>query len=621
MKKSLSLALMVSALPLLLAAAGAHAQSYSRLVSFGDSLSDNGNLYTATSGTQPPAPYNKRFTNDLVWAEYLSGSMQGFFTATSYTSGNFNSAFGGARTDNAVANPPGTSVQIGSYLAHGGSFGANDVASMWAGANDIFQALPGASGNPSTAASVMSGVSVTAAGNVATQVGQLSTAGAKTILVMNLPDLGKTPQFSGDPNASALTTLTTSVFNTALDTGLKAQASAHTGSNIVEVDIYSAFNAIIANPTAFGLTNVTQQCLAVTACVTGSQDTRNTYLFWDGVHPTAAGHKLVAKMAAQYLYTPTLTEGVGMFADESYNTRRANVADMGDLLHVTKAGAGGWFVQAVGANGQRNRPMSLQSQIGVAATETDAKAYDYSTTGIRAGLVQSTGNGTTFGIGMTALNGDAKAFLVEAKPTDISVDAGMEWRPGAWFVGAQVGAGAASYSDYRRLTMVGPLYEHLDNVETSSYSASLQAGADHDMGGWTVTPVARLSYASASMKAFNEMGTIAMVGFDERKVSATSGAVELRAAGNAGEHVRLNGLIGYEAVLSGDEGALRGKLINNTAQAFNTDMGDVKSPGLMVGVGVSADVGGFAIGAQYRGSFGSDKQKDQTAMISFTKAF
>jgi outer membrane lipase/esterase len=65
-RKALSsalLATMVSALPLI-AATGAHAQSswtqsYSRLAAFGDSLSDNGNLYTAT-GTPTSPPYNKR---------------------------------------------------------------------------------------------------------------------------------------------------------------------------------------------------------------------------------------------------------------------------------------------------------------------------------------------------------------------------------------------------------------------------------------------------------------------------------------------------------------------------------------------------------------------------------
>ena len=620
MKNSLRLALTASAATLLFAAS-AHAQSYDRLVSFGDSLSDNGNLYTATlsapGGPTPPAPYNHRFTNDLVWAEYLAGPMQGFFTATSYSSGNYDAAFGGARTDTMVASPPGTPVQIGAFQIHGGTFGANDVASLWAGANDIFQALPTVTS--SNAVSVMTGVSATAAGNVSTQVGQLSALGAKTILVMNLPDLGKTPQFSGDPSQSAITTLSTSVFNTALATGLGAQAAAHTGSNIVEVDIFSAFNAIIANPQAFGFSNVTEACINVAACVTGSQDTRNSYLFWDGVHPTEGGHQLIARMAAQYLYTPTLTEGVGMFADQTYNIRRSNVSDMAELLHASHGG--GYFVQAVGAQASRARAVDMQSTIGGATTAMDIKAYDYSLGGVRAGAVQAISDDSSIGFGVTALGGDSKAFLVSAKPTDISIDAGMDWRPGGYFIGLAVGGGLGAYSDYRRMTVIGPLSEHYDHIDTSSYSASLQAGFDDEMGDWTVTPVARLSYAGAQMKRFSEIGAVASVAFDDRKVSATSGAVEVRASGRIGDRTSLSGVLGYEAVLSGDEGDLRGKLIGNSAQAFATDMGKVTNPGMLVGIGVKTDLAGFSLSAQYRGSFGSRDQKDQTGTIALSKSF
>jgi len=624
MKTSLKIALLAGAAVLL--PLGAHAQQYSRLVAFGDSLTDNGNLYMATSGTQPPAPYNHRFTNDLTFAEYLSGSMQGFFTATSYTSGNLNLAFGGARTDNAT-NPggpiPGTPTQIASFLGHGGTFGANDVASMWAGANDIFQGLPVAAGNPSTAAAYMTTVSGTAAANVSAQVGQLSSAGAKTIIVMNLPDLGATPQFSSSADASSLATYSATVFNTALDQGLHTVAAAHSDSNIIEVDIQSAFKAIIADPQSFGFANVSQACINVAACVTGSQDTRNTYLFWDGVHPTAAGHQLVAKLAAQYLYTPTLTEGVGMFADETYNTRRANQADMAGLLHAAKGSAGetGYFVQLVGNSASRTKSISAQSTIGGTVTAVDQKAYDYSMGGIRAGAVAPMGDGMAFGFGVTALTGDARAFMVGAKPTDLSVDAGIDWRPGPVFVTLQGGVGAGNYSNYKRSTTIGGFSEHLNSVDVTSYSASLQAGIDHDLGGWVVTPVARLSYAGATMSGFSEIGQVASVKFDDRKVSATSGAVELRAAGKLSDGMALNGVIGYEAVISGDEGDLKGQLINNTAQPFATDMGKVGSPGLLVGVGLTTHVAGFDVAAQYRGTFGSDNQRDQSGMISLSKAF
>ncbi len=617
MKQSFRLALLVSAAALLPLAA--HAQTFTRLVSFGDSLSDNGNLYTATGN--PPAPYNKRYTNDQVWAEYIAGTMQSYFgPASSVNTGSVDYAWGGARSDlaaNSNGPIPGTPAQIAAFRAKGGTFGAGDVVSMWAGANDIFQALPGAATNPSTAASVMTSASVTAAGNVATQVGTLAGYGAKTIVVFNLPDLGQTPQFNTDPSASGLATVSATAFNTALHAGLTSVAASATGSNIVEVDIKSAFTAIIANPAAFGLANASKACLTVTACVTGGASAQNTYLFWDGVHPTASGHKLVAQIAAQYLYTPTLAEGAGALADESYNTRRQNLSDTASLFH----GGRGYFVQAVGQDASKSRNVSQQGQIGAAATTGSQKAYDYTVGGFRAGAVTAVSDNTAFGIAVTAVTGESKAFLVSAKPTDLSIDAGFDWSHGPAFLTAQVGGSLGQFADYERQTLVGAFRESRNQIDVSSVSAAIQGGLDHHLGGWTVTPVARLAYIAADMKGFAEQGTVAAVSFEDRKVSSFNGAVELRAAGTLSETTGLNAVIGYEAAFSGKEGALKGRLIGNTAQPFATDMGEVGNPGVLVGVGVTTKILGLNLSASYRGTFGSDDRTDQSAFVGFTQAF
>jgi outer membrane lipase/esterase len=55
------------------------------------------------------------------------------------------------------------------------------------------------------------------------------------------------------------------------------------------------FNAVITNPARFGFTNVTQPCLnTATGAVCASPDTS---LFWDPLHPTAAGHRLISAYA------------------------------------------------------------------------------------------------------------------------------------------------------------------------------------------------------------------------------------------------------------------------------------------------------------------------------------
>lgn len=61
------------ALPL---AAQAGSMPFSRIVAFGDSLSDIGNFYRLTGGVLPPPPYdNGRFSNGPLWIEYLADDL------------------------------------------------------------------------------------------------------------------------------------------------------------------------------------------------------------------------------------------------------------------------------------------------------------------------------------------------------------------------------------------------------------------------------------------------------------------------------------------------------------------------------------------------------------------
>ena len=84
-----SFALLMS---LLSAAPPADAGQFTKLVVFGDSLSDTGNVFAVTHGAVPPsaAYYAGRFSNGPVWPEYLAASL-------SLPLENF--AYGGAQTD------------------------------------------------------------------------------------------------------------------------------------------------------------------------------------------------------------------------------------------------------------------------------------------------------------------------------------------------------------------------------------------------------------------------------------------------------------------------------------------------------------------------------------------
>jgi len=123
------------------------------------------------------------------------------------------------------------------------------------------------------------------------------------------------------------------------------------------------------------------------------------------------------------------------------------------------------------------------------------------------------------------------------------------------------------------------------------------------------------------MSGFSELGPLAAVDYGDRDVNAVSAAAELRAAGQLSRTVGFNAVIGYEGVLSGKEDDLKGQLINNSAMPFSEAMGKVGSPGALVGLGLTVKVAHFDVGASYRGTFGSQNQRDQAAMLTLSKAF
>ena len=155
---------------------------------FGDSLSDPGNLYQLTGGLYPPSPpyANGRFSNGPLWIEYLQ---QDFGLPDSAV---LNLAYGGATSGRQnVAELlfggdfPGLLDEIGAFATNPflSTFDARDLFVVWAGANDY---LFGFSTDPDAVV-----------GNIIAAVQTLISpaVGAKTVIVPNLPDLGKLPKF------------------------------------------------------------------------------------------------------------------------------------------------------------------------------------------------------------------------------------------------------------------------------------------------------------------------------------------------------------------------------------------------------------------------------------------
>lgn len=270
---------------------GAAAAAYTSFYVFGDSLSDDGNFYLATGGNAPQSPpYAQRFSNGPVAAEYLGNSL-GLPLTPSLLGGN-DFAFGGALTgaDNLFPFMNGTGIlaQIQMFQgSHPQGFSDSSLVMLWAGPNDVFNAL---ALNQDMTATINNAI-----GNLGNSIVQLYGLGARHILMPNMPDLGKTPFGLGSGDPMGMTAISVG-FNLGLDSLIGGMEGLFSGLDIIDFDAFSFVNDAIADPGKYGFANVSSMCLlGATACADP-----DSYLFWDSVHPTTAAHRFLgdAFMAA-----------------------------------------------------------------------------------------------------------------------------------------------------------------------------------------------------------------------------------------------------------------------------------------------------------------------------------
>ena len=286
-----------------------------RFVVFGDSLSDPGNFYyfygevsQAPYAPVPDAPYaigGHHFSNGATWIERLSREFDSVASgrpALARPGVNTNYAVGRARARPGAAEFPDfdLSTQVRLFLndAHGVA-PARATYVVWIGANDLDDALGALEVDPTGATSgAILNDALTA---VASNIQALWAAGARSFLVPNMPDFGLTPalQMLG-PQAVQAGRQLSSLYNTGLAQVLQ-QLQVLPGVRFARLDVYRVLTAVAANPAGFELTDAQTPCLAffvVQNAVCSDPDGR---LFWDAIHPTAAGHEIVEEAAEHAL--------------------------------------------------------------------------------------------------------------------------------------------------------------------------------------------------------------------------------------------------------------------------------------------------------------------------------
>lgn len=314
----------------------AYAATIDKIITFGDSLSDNGNLYglmTTLHATVPLIPvlpkdppyYRGRFSNGPVWVEQLAQFMH--VPLMDY-------AYGGSWVESVMDSeeviPFSLGTQVNFYLVAN----AADVAKeqhlyvLWSGGNDYIKGRSDAEYATTNTVSVLRD-----------QLEWLIYYGAKKFLIVNVPDLSVVPEvISQGPDFTAAVGKLSNMHDQKLAAMVAKERQDHPDVKFVEIDIRQYYDDVVKNPGKYHLTNIHDACygdgytflqppnnvisaaktakidiltnpslrvayLTAIAAAMGQKpcDSPDEYLFWDKIHPTRVVHIIFAQLILSVL--------------------------------------------------------------------------------------------------------------------------------------------------------------------------------------------------------------------------------------------------------------------------------------------------------------------------------
>jgi outer membrane lipase/esterase len=530
------------ALAVLLSLSGAvNAQSFSSLVVFGDSNSDDGRykyLPTTKTGTVATATANNgSFTTNpgQVWTDQL-GNKFGFTVKPSDApSGGTNYAAGGAQVSYTAPNSNAWSAtsQVGAYLAStGGRADPNALYVVWVGSNDLKTTTPGPVGNIINPQNTNK-INVLADQTVSL-VTQLSDAGAKYIVVPNTRGVNTAESVAASGyvytpgSASSKAYYDQQVWN-----GLLAR-----GINFIPADSNTLYNHIVLHPERYGLVNVnvnTPACGATTAsynCSTANlvnPTADRTYLFADGpLSASGGGHFTTAgqQIQADYFYgLLTAPSQVSLIADvASLNQTLMNSAYLDQIGYSFRDGAIG--------------SMGAWSQVGLQQINVNNTGSNNPVTGTAGIDYQYNENlllGAYIGIGQSTVNlsssGNAGAFTQNSDT--LGVYAGF--RQNALWVN-----GLVSYNylnnNVNRNTPIGiTSFNNNSTVNGSVLSLAARAGYDFTWKNVTHGPMVGLAYQSTNINSFTESGNYNSLKFGSQSIDVVIASIGYQASAKLGD--------------------------------------------------------------------------------------
>jgi phospholipase/lecithinase/hemolysin len=248
------------------------AYSFTALYAFGDSLTDTGRNAAGSKY------YDGRYSNGPLWIEYLSASL-----GIAYNASN-NHAYAGDGTS-------ALSMQV-SEMPVSTNF-PTSLFAICSGAVDF--ALADSATNDAQWAAVITNAVM----NITNTVTTLYNSGARTVLLLNLPNLTEVPAYLSLP-AFASNYLESKVllFNNSLATAAAGLVQAFPGLTAAVLDVNQVWTTVYDSPTAYGFTVVSVGALYDTDLMDKSfAGPGADYFYWDNANPTTKFHAILGQSA------------------------------------------------------------------------------------------------------------------------------------------------------------------------------------------------------------------------------------------------------------------------------------------------------------------------------------
>ncbi|MBL9190164.1 MAG: autotransporter domain-containing protein [Opitutaceae bacterium] len=579
----------VSALALV-ASVFAQNRTFTNQYSFGDSLSDSGNLFAATrllGAPNPPPPYFQgRFSNGPVFTELLGNNLALAAATPVAVRSSLNFAFGGSMAGGTNALPPSLTLQIGLFQQRGITPQRTDLFTVLAGANDLIPVLTAASTPTNPAALDAAGFA--AAQSVATGVQSLIGLGAKNLVVLGLPNLGLTPRTlaAGGPGGtgSLFGTRATVAFNGQLRTRLQGIASAAADVNLVYVDLQGVIDRLAQDYRALGFANATSYYLAP-AAQGGGQGDPNSYIFWDDIHPTARTHALLADIVTETL-NPEIplgfaaTQGSAALALRGLATGAA--AARASQLAFSKRPTGRMDAYAGFTYGDGNR-----------AREGGRGKFKHTGQVVTAGADWLASDGFLLGgaLDVGRLNATVSARQGDYTIEDVAGRLYGAWRGGPVSLLIDASYGSLTLKGIHRATAFGGLRTS-GKSGGDHWGAGLKAAWAVDLGGSNfLQPWFGLRTERVTLDPYAEKDVPALAfAFDEQEAESTSAAVGVDFSTTlvcAGRSARFDLRAAWHGEVGSDDRSVTGRLADNFTRPTVLAVKDGDGRGLELGAGLT----------------------------------